>query len=175
MFHYAEWEWKVLLLYHALCTVLFSHQWMRRHLTALHSTLHQHSLSSCYWLDSGLSVGGHVFWRRRGFGEWFAGRMGSYAFNASLLLLASQKRLSYSLLKLQNPPGFQTHFFDSKLPWQFFIILQTLYIQLWAGANRLFALKLYCQDLLKDARWRISNEKAWTELFVCVNLLNTHL
>ncbi len=120
MFHYAEWEWKVLLLYHALCTVLFSHQWMRRHLTALHSTLHQHSLSSCYWLDSGLSVGGHVFWRRRGFGEWFAGRMGSYAFNASLLLLASQKRLSYSLLKLQNPPGFQTHFFDSKLPWQFF-------------------------------------------------------
>ncbi len=25
---------------------------------------------------------GHVFWRRCGFGEWFAGRVGSYAFKA---------------------------------------------------------------------------------------------
>ncbi len=47
--------------------------------------------SSHIWLASGLPVCGHVFWRRRGFGEWFAGRVGSYAFKASLLLLASLK------------------------------------------------------------------------------------
>jgi len=33
----------------------------------------------------------HVFWRKRGFGEHFEARVGSYAFKASLRLLASPK------------------------------------------------------------------------------------
>ncbi len=73
-------------------------------LTALHSILHQCHLSSCRWLASGLSVRSHMFWRRRGFGEWFGGRMGSYAFKASLLLLVSLKLSTLLLMFLVNKP-----------------------------------------------------------------------
>ncbi len=80
-----EWEWKVLLLYYyALCTGNISsavnETW--GNLTALHSTLHQRRLSSYSLLASALPVQVHVFWGRCGFGEWFAGRMGSYVFKA---------------------------------------------------------------------------------------------
>ncbi len=37
------------------------------------------------------------FWRRRGFGEWFAARVGYYAFKAILLLLASLKSPSFHM------------------------------------------------------------------------------
>ncbi len=65
-------------------------------LTVLHSILYQHRLSSRRWLASGLPERVHVFLRMHGFGEWFAGRVRSYAFKASFLLLA--------LLKLPTLP-----------------------------------------------------------------------
>ncbi len=139
-FHYAIADWVrmegVIVI---SCALYFSHQWTRRHLTALHSTLHVYRLSSCCWLDSGLSVRGHVFWRRRVFREWFAGRVGSNAFKASLLLLASQKSPTL-LLTHTNLQGSHTHFFDSKLPWQFcfLVILQTDYISNYAPAQTVF-------------------------------------
>ncbi len=52
--------------------------------------------------------------RRRGFGEWFAGRVGSYAFKASLLLLASPKSPSLPLTE-----AFISPYVKSKLYPQF--------------------------------------------------------
>ncbi len=88
-----EWEWKcyycnIMYLY---CNVFPPVNETWGNLSALHSTLHKHRLSLCRWLASGLPDYVHVFWRRRGFGEWFAGRVGFYAFTASLLLLTSTK------------------------------------------------------------------------------------
>ncbi len=67
-------------------------------LTALHSILHQHRVSSCHWLASGLSVWNCV-WRRCCFGEWFAVKVGSYSFKARMLLLASPKSPILSLIR----------------------------------------------------------------------------
>ncbi len=83
----AEQEWKVLLLLNAFSPV--NETW--GNLTTLHSILHECCLSLYHWLASGLSVRIHVFWRRRGFGERVAGKVGSYAFRDCLLLLASPK------------------------------------------------------------------------------------
>ncbi len=108
---------------------------------------HQHSLSSCYWLDSGLSVVVRWFWRRRGFGEWFAGRMGSYAFNASLLLLASQKSPTLLFTKTTQPSRVPNPLFWQQMAMTVFYIIYRQYTSNYeAGANCLFALKLYCQD-----------------------------
>ncbi len=49
-------------------------------------------------LASGLLEHSHVFWRRRGFGDWFCWRVGSYAFKASLLLLTPLKSPALSLI-----------------------------------------------------------------------------
>ncbi len=67
-----------------LCTLYcnVSHRWMRPEVIRQH----WRRLSSCRRLACG-----HVIRRRRGFGQWFAGRVGSYAFKASLLLLTSPK------------------------------------------------------------------------------------
>ncbi len=49
-----------------------------------------------------------------------------------------------------------------------------LYIQLCAGANSLFVLKLYCQDLPKTRGEELAL-KRHGQLFVRVTLLNMHL
>ncbi len=41
----------------------------------------------------------NVFWRRCGFGEWFARRVGSCAFKASLVILASSNIVVYPTFK----------------------------------------------------------------------------
>ncbi len=41
----------------------------------------------------------NVFWRRYGFGEWFAKRVGSCAFKASLVILASSNIVVYPTFK----------------------------------------------------------------------------
>ncbi len=38
-----------------------------------------------------------------------------------------------------------------------------------------FAVKIVLSGFTKDAQWRISAEKAWTQLFLCLTLLNMHL
>ncbi len=66
---------------------MFSHRWMR------HEVIWQHwrHLSSRHWLASDLPVHIHVFWGGVAFESDYAGRVVSYAFKASLLLLASLK------------------------------------------------------------------------------------
>ncbi len=75
-------------------------------LTVLNSVLSQCRVSSFRCLSSGLPVHVHVFWRRRGFGDWFAGRMRSYAFKASLLLLAPPKSATLPLTGRLHDTGF---------------------------------------------------------------------
>ncbi len=74
-------------------------------LTVLNSVLSQCRVS-CRCLSSGLPVHVHVFWRRRGLGDWFAGRVRSYAFKASLLLLAPQKSATLPLTGRLHDTGF---------------------------------------------------------------------
>ncbi len=38
-----------------------------------------------------------------------------------------------------------------------------------------FDVKIVLSGFIKDAQWRISAEKAWTQLFLCQTLLNMHL
>ncbi len=79
----------IVILCALYCTVFSPVTWIN--LTALHSTLHQRWLSLCRWLVSGLPVCVHVFWRSVALESDYAGRVGSCAFKAILISLASPK------------------------------------------------------------------------------------
>ncbi len=53
-------------------------------------------------------------------------------------------------------------------------LLGPVLLTVYASANCLLMLKLYCQVFIKDTQWRISAEKVWTELFLHLTLLNKH-
>ncbi len=38
-----------------------------------------------------------------------------------------------------------------------------------------FGMKIVLSGFTKDAQWKISTEKAWTQLFLCLTLLNMHV
>ncbi len=84
-------EGVIIVILCAYCNVfsLVNETW--GNLTALHSILHQHCLSSCRWLAFiclcvFMCFGGDIALKSD-----FGGRVGSYAIKASLILLASPK------------------------------------------------------------------------------------
>ncbi len=57
-----------------------------------------------------------------------------------------------------------------------------IYIILWASFTNSFrqwkpsfGVKIILSGFTEEGQWRISAEKAWTQLFLCLTLLNMHL
>ncbi len=87
--------------HYVVCTVILSHWYMRYEVIWQHCI--QPSANTLTSSSRGCSLPfqkqHNVFWRRCGFGEWFARRVGSCAFKASLLLLASSNIVVYPTFK----------------------------------------------------------------------------